>query len=161
VPMRAGGNGPWDDIFAYSTDKPLSRVDLTLECSHAPHSDDCQDNGSFFSVPRISVRLDDSTPPRILSSSGSLLQATGPQRGMRHLALSLRDLGSGLYRVRVDVDGEHMSELPIDDNQGVCRRPFVAPVPCKLAATIDVPVDTTRIVEGPHTIHVRAFDATG
>ena len=44
---------------------------------------------------------------------------------MRHLALSLRDAGAGLYRVRVDVDGERMTELPIDENQGACKRPFV------------------------------------
>ena len=161
VAMRESDNLSRDEVLAYSTWKPLSRLELTLQCSYAQYSGPCQDNGSSFSVPRISVRLDDSTPPRILSSSGSLLQTTGPQRGMRHLALGLRDAGAGLYRVRVEVDGEQMTELPIDDNQGVCRRPFVAPVPCKLAAAIDVPVDTTRLIDGRHTIHVRAFDATG
>ena len=50
---------------------------------------------------------------------------------MRRLALRLNDIGSGLYRVRVDVDGERMTELPVDDNQGACMRPFVIPVPCQ------------------------------
>ena len=160
-PVRETENSAQDDIVAYSTPKPLSRLDLTLYCSWALHSGDCQDNGSLFSVRRIAVRLDDVTPPRIVSSSGSLLEAAGPQRGMRRLALRLQDTGAGLYRVRVDVDGEQMAELPVDDNDGACKRPFVVPVPCKLAAAIDIPIDTTRLVDGPHTIAVRAFDATG
>ena len=165
--LRASSNpSPYDDDFEYplqrhSSRVQLSRVQFSLECADTQNSGACQDNGSSFSLPRIAVQLDDSTPPNVVESSGSLLETTSPQRGERNLELKLRDVGSGLYRVRVDVDGELMSEVPIDENQGACKSPFVLPVPCKLAATVNVPVDTTRLSEGRHTILVRAFDATG
>ena len=161
VAMSSTGNGAADHVDRYPTVKPMSRVELVLMCSDRDYSGDCQDNGSSFNVRRIAVSLDDRAPPRVLQSSGSLLTTDGPQRGQRHLALSLSDVGGGLYRVRVDADGELLAELPIDDNQGLCKRPFVAPVPCKLAATVDVPIDTTRLSDGRHTIQVRVFDATG
>lgn len=160
--LRASSNPrPYDDDFEYPLEQRFSRVQFSLECADAQNAGACQDNGSSFSLRRIAVQLDDTRPPTVLSSAGSLLATTSPQRGERHLELKLRDVGSGLYRVRVDVDGERLSELPIDENQGVCKSPFVLPVPCKLAATVDVPVDTTRLAEGRHTILVRVFDATG
>ena len=109
----------------------------------------------------VALSLEDSTPPRVVAEPGSLLATTGPQQGSGTSPSRLQDVGGGLYKVRVEVDGELMDELPIDNNQGVCTRPFVTPVPCKLAATVDVPIDTTRLTEGRHTILVRAFDATG
>ena len=159
VAIGGSYNGPSNHMYAGPTGKPMSRVELVLRCSE--YTSACPDNGSSFNVRRVALSLDDSTPPRVLQSSGSLLATTGPQRGERHLALRLQDVGGGLYKVRVDVDGELMDELPIDNNQGVCTRPFVTPVPCKLAASVDVPIDTTRLTEGRHTILVRAFDATG
>ena len=75
--------------------------------------------------------------------------------------MKLSDVGSGLFRVAVEVDGDRMDARPIDDNQGACRMPFVVPVPCKLTASVDVPIDTTRLTEGTHAITVRVFDATG
>lgn len=160
--LRASSNPrPYDDDFEYPLERRLSRVQFSLECADAQNSGPCQDNGSSFSLRRIAVQLDDYTRPRVLASSGSLLAASGPLKGERHLALKLRDAGSGLYRARVDVDGERMSEHPIDDNQGACKRPFVVPVPCKLTAAVDIPIDTTRISEGSHTIQVRVLDATG
>ena len=158
--------GSYDDDFEYPLKRygspvQLSRVLFSLKCGDNRNSGACQDNGSSFSLRRIAVKLDDTTPPNVVSSSGSLLAKSSPQRGERHLELKLHDVGSGLYRVRVDVDGDPMSELPVDENQGACKAPFVLPVPCKLDATVDVPVDTTRLSEGRRTIHVRAFDATG
>jgi hypothetical protein len=63
-------------------------------------------------VRRVTTKLEDSSPPRIVQSFGSLLAGTAPQQGQRHLALSLSDKGGGLYIARVDVDGERMTDLP-------------------------------------------------
>ena len=162
TPVRARNNiGPFDDDFVDPTRMRFSQLQFWLECHKAQNTAPCQENGSYFSIRRIAVKLDDPTPPRIVSSSGSLLDTAAPLKGERHLVLALQDRGSGLYRVRVDVDGERLSEQAIDSNQGACRSPFVVPVPCKSAATVDVAVDTTRLSEGRHAITVRAFDATG
>ena len=107
------------------------------------------------------MKIDDSAPPRVVSASGSLLAPNGPLTGERHVALKLSDVGSGLFRVAVDVDGDRMDARPIADNQGACRIPFVVPVPCELTASVDVPIDTTRLSEGTHAITVQVLDATG
>lgn len=162
TPFRGRNNlGPFDDDFVDPTPRRLSQLQFWLECQVEQNTAPCQENGSYFSVDRIAVKLDDLTPPRVVSSSGSLLAQSGPLRGQRHLILKLQDSASGLYQVRVDVDGERMSQFPIDDNDGACKPPFVVPVPCKLSATVDVPIDTTRLTDGVHAITVRAFDATG
>ena len=75
--------------------------------------------------------------------------------------MKLSDVGSGLLRVAVDADGDRMDTRPIDGNQGARRMPFVVPFPCKLNASVDVPIDTTRLTEGTHAITVRVLDATG
>jgi hypothetical protein len=156
-----GNSGAFDDSFDHPLDKRLSQLQFMLQCSNADFSGPCQENGSFFTLWHMSVKLDDSTPPRILSSSGSLLAGGGPQRGELQVVLKLADAGGGLYRTRVLVDGERLDDRPIDDDQGVCKRPFVTPVPCKLAATVALPIDTTRLSDGPHAITIRVFDATG
>ena len=101
------------------------------------------------------MTLNDPAPPRILAATGSLLTGKGPLRGQLHLALKLSDTGGGLYRTRLLADDERVEDRVIDDNQGACRMPFVLPVPCKLAASVDVPIDTTRLTEGRHAITVQ------
>jgi hypothetical protein len=87
---------------------PLSRLSLVLECADSDNSGPCQNNGSYFNLWQIAVKLDHAAARRILASSGSLLAGSGPQRGLLHLALKLSDAGGGLYRTRVLVDGEQV-----------------------------------------------------
>jgi hypothetical protein len=97
----------------------------------------------------------------VQAASGSLLDNSVAQRGERFLSLKLRDIGGGLLKSRVEVDGQRVAEQAIDDNLGRCKTPFVAPVPCKLSADVEIPIDTTRLSDGHHQITVRVFDATG
>jgi hypothetical protein len=163
VPVRASGNtGPFSHTGEYPLPNgPLSRLLVVLACSNSQGSGPCQNNGSNFNLRQIAVTLNDPAPPRILAATGSLLTGKGPLRGQLHLALKLSDTGGGLYRTRLLADDERVEDRVIDDNQGACRMPFVLPVPCKLAASVDVPIDTTRLTEGTHAITVRVLDATG
>ena len=153
--------GAFEASFEYPMPRRLTQLDFSLRCSESQQSGACQENGSQFTLRRVTVQLDDHQLPQIVTAAGSLTEASGPQRGGRSLTLKLRDGGSGLFRVRVEVDGELLSEHPVDDNQGACERPFVLPVPCKLAATVELSLDTTRLTEGPHSVNVRVLDATG
>ncbi len=157
----ASGTGPIDMTYQYPFRKRLSALHLLLKCGDGPSGGPCQQTDSYFVIPQATVRIDDSHSPRVVSASGSLLASNGPLNGEKHLAMKLSDVGSGLFRALVEVDGDRMDARPIDDNQGACRMPFVVPVPCKLTASIDVPIDTTRLTEGTHTITVRVIDATG
>ena len=137
----------------------LSRLISALSCG-SQSGNPCQSNGAHFALHWIALRLEDLKPPQVLGASGSVL-AKEPQRGQRHLTLKLRDSGGGLLKTRVELDGQRFTEQSIDDNAGRCRAPFVHPVPCKVSATMELPIDTTRMSEGGHQVAVRIFDATG
>jgi hypothetical protein len=137
----------------------LTRLFSALRCE-SQFGNPCESNGSHFALHWITLRLEDLKVPQVLGASGSVL-AKEPQRGQRFLSLTLRDIGGGLLKTRVEVDGQRFSEQGIDDNAGRCRSPFVSPVPCKLSATVELPVDTTRMSDGEHQLTVRVFDATG
>lgn len=137
----------------------LSRLFSALSCG-SQTANPCQSNGSHFALRWIALRLEDLKPPQVLSASGSIL-AKEPQRGQRHLSLKLRDIGGGLLKTRVELDGQRFAQQSIDDNAGKCRTPFVHPVPCRVSANLELPIDTTRMSEGDHQVAVRVFDATG
>lgn len=152
--------------FTHNWDYPrlpvrLSRIFAALQCGSQNGSGPCQANGSHFILRWITLRLEDLKAPEILSASGSLLTNGSPQRGERFLVLRLSDVGGGLLRTRIEVDGQRFAEQGVDDNGGRCKMPFVTTVPCKLAANVELPIDTTRISDGHHQIAVRVFDATG
>jgi hypothetical protein len=153
--------GPFQDSTDYPLPHRLSRIVAGLGCAEYNGSTSCSADGSHFILRRIALHLEDRNPPRVLAGSGTLLDAGAQLRGERNLTLNLRDAGSGLLKVRLEADGQKLSELPVGDPRGTCKPPYVAPVPCSLAATIDVPVDTTRLSDGAHEVSVRVFDATG
>ena len=139
--------------------EPLSRLFMAMRCD--TNATPCQGNGSYFTLRSIAVHLEDARPPQIVGASGDLLEATASKPGLHYLSLGLRDVGSGLYKARIEADGHLVSERSVDENGGACREPFIQSVPCKLAANVDLPVDTTRLTPGHHTVTVRVFDATG
>jgi hypothetical protein len=137
----------------------LTRLFSALQCrSHGGSA--CTANGAHFVLHSITLRLEDLAAPQVLDASGSVLEKA-PQRGQRFLSLKLRDVGGGLLKTRVEVDGQRFSEQGVDQNAGRCRTPFVAPVPCKLSADVELAVDTTRLADGDHSLSLRVFDATG
>lgn len=154
--------GPFSAAWIVPVLSPrLSRIFSGLECESQNGPGPCQANGSYFVLRWITLRLEDLKAPEVSAASGSLLENAAPQRGARYLSLKLRDIGGGLLKARVEVDGQRFSEQPIDDNDGRCKQPFVAPVPCKLSASVELPIDTGKLPDGHHQLTVRVFDATG
>lgn len=88
--------------------------------------------------------------------------------GDEHFHYSASDVGGGLARLRLYVDGV-LSEVDhvIDDQDGRCRPlgtengawVFSRPRPCPLSVTADETIDTTRIADGPHTLRLDVVDA--
>lgn len=155
-----GNCGP----FVASVDIPpryftgrLSRLVVGLQCQGAGQ---CDSTGAHFLIRHYTIHLEDLKPPQILAASGPLA-GPAPIRGVPNIALKLRDVGGGLAKIRVEADGQLLSEQRVEDPRSTCRPPFVAPVPCPLAATVDLPIDTTKLSDGAHSIAVRVFDATG
>jgi hypothetical protein len=86
--------------------------------------------------------------------SGSLT-ASGVLSGTQGVSFSASDVGGGVASAVIEVDGVAVAQ------QELCTAPFTAVVPCKLAASASVSLDTSKLADGAHSVRVRAFDATG
>ena len=117
-----------------------------------------------LNVSRAVLHLDDSLPPSVSSSSGSLA-ADGAHSGVDSVTFTASDRGAGLYQTLVEVDGQARPAEMVDTNGGRCvAQPdgaFSYRVPCKLSATVTASVDTRQLSEGEHAVRVRVRDAAG
>ncbi len=107
---------------------------------------------SLMHLHGASIDLRDDTPPVIGSVSGSLL-AAGALKGARAITYAAHDKGGGVRREQLVVDGAVVAE----------RAPgcsFALPVPCSLAVSGTLGVDTARLAEGEHDATLVVSDAT-
>ncbi len=119
--------------------------------------DQCTSNGSSLrvEVPQLIVGLADITPPFVANVGATTFNAA--------------DLGGGLYRVIVNVDGAPFSATPVAADTCTDADPaddnpyqFLAATPCPLSINgLSTAVDTTSLSNGPHTIDVLIEDAAG
>ncbi len=89
---------------------------------------------------------------RLSSLSGSLL-AAGAVKGTRAVTYAAQDKGGGVRREQLVVDGAVLAERARE-----CS--FALAVPCPLAVTGTLAVDTTRLAEGEHEATLLVADAT-
>lgn len=172
----AGSIGAWDDPTNHvRVSSPTKLASNTIEalvgCLGAPGAT-CPAVGSTSSELRIhaaTFTLSDPSAPTVESVGGSLLTAV--DRKVHSLTISTSDLGGGVYRAIVEVDGGLFAAPVLDGNGGRCADAvpstpepyeFQHRVPCKLQVTgAQVPVDTRSLSEGPHTLRVWVEDAAG
>ena len=115
------------------------------------------------------LSLEDQTAPSPGPVTGSL--ATAPVlSGHAGLDVSATDTGSGLYRVRVLLDGVTRLARVVHANGGRCGDvnpvnaddyEFAFQVPCRLSASVTESFDTTSLPEGPAQLRVVVEDAGG
>jgi hypothetical protein len=120
----------------------------------------CSGTGTTVLLSAITPRISDTSAPSFTSvPSGSLL-AGGPLRGTKGVSFSATDVGGGIYKVGLLVDGRDEQLQVPDANGGRCAKPFTYMVPCKLSVSSSFAIDTTRIPDGEHDVQVVAYDAT-
>jgi hypothetical protein len=131
----------------------------------------CNSGGSegAWSLVRLwwaNLLLESNTAPTGSGFSGSLL-APGAH-GTADLQLSAADPGGpGVYLVALQIDGHTAYQGTPDGNAGHCVAVgsawgawmFDYQQPCKQAETVVVPLDTTGLTDGPHTLKVLVTDA--
>ncbi len=122
-------------------------------------------NGSLGTSHIVSVRnviahMEDDSPPALTKALGGSLLVGGGVSGMREVSFSATDLGSGLATATLLVDGAEMATLS-DSNGGKCVKPYKFLVPCTLAISSSLPLDTTRLADGNHDVQVAVDDAAG
>lgn len=114
------------------------------------------------------LTLENDATPAASNIAGTLLQPGA--RASSELTLTASDPdGPGVYQLTVQIDGQNLYSGTPDSNGGAC-----APVgeqdgalmfdhaqPCKQNESLDIPIDTTSLPDGQHTLKVTVTDAAG
>ena len=110
--------------------------------------------------------LSNNTTPTASNISGTLL--TPGARGTQELAFTASDPGGpGVYSTTVQVDGKTLYSGTPDNNSGACvpvgttsgALMFDYNQPCKQSESVDLPINTTSLPDGQHTLKVTVEDA--
>ncbi|HEY4896402.1 MAG TPA: hypothetical protein VII01_09965, partial [Solirubrobacteraceae bacterium] len=104
--------------------------------------------------------------PAASSVTGTLLE--GGARGSTSLGVAATDPGGpGIYNMTVQADGQTLYAGTPESNGGECiavgssggALMFDSGQPCKQSEQVDLPIDTTSLKDGQHTLTVRVTDA--
>jgi hypothetical protein len=130
--------------------------------------DQCAPGQAIARVVKAWFDVDDPSPP----TGGLVGSATDAQTwsGVVRFGLNAVDVGAGLYRAVVEVDGADALALPLGDVGGTCKdigpspdvNEFAAARPCPLR--IDgggLDVDAGKLPQGRHVVRVMLEDAAG
>src|SRR5262249_7584586 len=107
--------------------------------------------------------------PKVIDSSGSLTSQY-TLRGTETLSVNGSDSASGVYRVRMLVDGAVKAMPVVSTNAGKCvdinpdnadPYEFASDQPCKNAAAGSFDFDTPAARDGPHELALKLEDAGG
>lgn len=156
IPGRRGGN-----------------LYLSAGCGSTVPGASCDEGASFggWSLIQLwwaNLRLSNNSTPSASGISGTLLSSEA--RGSRELVLTAADpAGPGVYRITVQADDETLYSATPDSNDGQCNvvgesstaLMFDASQPCKQNETVDLPIETTIIHDGQHTLKITVTDAAG
>jgi hypothetical protein len=119
---------------------------------------------SMFFVPRL--QLTDDLPPTVGAASGSVT-TDSTLKGTEGISYSAADLGGGIARLRLYVDGQPTAvDHIINTNNGHCQISaaengiwvFSWPKPCPGSVNTEELIDTTAIADGRHTITLKVVD---
>jgi hypothetical protein len=131
----------------------------------------CDEGGSEggWSVIRLwwaNLRLSNSSTPAASGVSGTLLSPGA--RGTQELTFTATDpAGPGVYNVTVQADGQTLYSATPNSNGGACvpvgssgaSLMFDASQPCRQSESVDLPIETTTVRDGEHTLKVTLSDA--
>ena len=130
----------------------------------------CPEGGgtdAAVSVSAAEIELANSTTPAASEVAGTLISSS-TSRGTEELTLNATDReGPGVYRLDVQADGHALYEgtpdsnggwcVPLDEGQGGLA--FDHTQPCREQESIALPIDTTGLLDGTHTLKVTLVDA--
>ena len=127
------------------------------------------DGGSdaTVAISAANIELASDATPTARDFAGALLQSAAA-RGAEDLTFTASDPeGPGVRLVTVQLDGETAFAGTPEDNGGLCIptseqegiASFITSQPCKQSEAIDLPIDTTSVPDGQHTLKVTITDA--
>lgn len=119
----------------------------------------CLADDTHYTLSSVSFGLRDQNIPSIAQVAGSLRSSTAIDR-VRSLTYAASDVGGGVFRQRLIVDGAARAPEIVDPNGGKCSMPFSAKVPCQREVTASATLDTSALADGPHEIALDVRDVT-
>jgi hypothetical protein len=126
-------------------------------------ADGCASGSDTDYVAVYAARLtlsDTSAPVLAQPPSGSLLTAPQPVSGSQTIDVGATDDGAGVAAFGLEVDGTETARWPVS-GVPTCTAPFNRPQPCPASTAGSYGFDTGTLVDGRHTVRVKAIDASG
>ena len=168
-PFNGDTEGVDFDPVLTSTSQSWDSFSLRLRCWELMGDHDCAPFRADLTIPRTTIGLADDTAPTAAVTGGAL--AGGDVvRGDAGLAFHASDVGGGVYRAVLAVDGDEVSREVVDPNGGRCADvepgnddayEFGVPQPCPLDADGTVQIDTAALQDGAHAVTLTVEDAAG
>lgn len=114
----------------------------------------------------VSVALADPSAPAVANAN---VIDNGDRSGTLRVRFDAADVGGGLYRALIKVDGAVAQTVPLGPEPCVDANPadsdpyqFTVPVPCPLAVTgAEARVNVRSLPAGPHGVEIAVEDAAG
>jgi len=150
----------------------VSWVTVGVGCDGGPGGYECAaSQGSFpealADILSADFVIDSEASPSAGGFGGTLLEPDA--HGTADLQFTASDIGGpGVYAVTVQIDGATVYDGTPNGNQGACAAvgtyangswEFEDLQPCKQSETVDIPVNTTVMSDGKHTLEVTVTDA--
>jgi hypothetical protein len=140
-------------------------------CGSGYHGAVCDEGAQQGAWSRVEVSwadflLESDASPTGSGFSGSLLDANA--HGTAELQFAAGDPGGpGVYTVTLEIDGHAVYQATPDGNEGHCvsvgstagALMFDYQQPCKQTEAVDIPVNTTTLSDGQHSLKVIVTDA--
>jgi hypothetical protein len=144
-------------------DLDAQRITARIEC---PTIEGCSDDDvsgrPVLMVMASHINLVDNSAPRFVAPpSGGLLATGTPLTGEHAVRYRVSDVGGGLARIGLILDGVVQAEQTVDPAARACRLPFTESVPCPLERSGEIVFDTGNLANGTHSIQVWVADAAG
>jgi hypothetical protein len=126
--------------------------------------------GTWASVQLRSAQFElaNTATPAATGITGPLLSANA--RAIQEVTFTATDPGGpGVYNVTAQIDGSTVYSATPDGNSGNCvsvgtlsgALMFDHQQPCKQSENVDLPVETTALIDGQHTLKLTVTDAAG
>jgi hypothetical protein len=155
-----GAATPWDpDNVVVRRGLRIRRLIVRMEC----RGGDCAaaTYPGDFTLSQARIGLADDAAPAIADVGGALVMPGAAVAGPQAVRVSASDVGGGLDRIEVVVDGAVVSTDRMGAQATTCRAPYVDLVPCPAAADAQLGVDTATLPNGTRTVQVAAVDVAG
>lgn len=168
---NAAPASPWTSPVAVGTSPQVNGFDVMVKCAAPSDAWTCgADLDHGYTLYGASVALHDPADPRATAAPAGTLATDATLDGEETLHLALHDGESGVYRVRIELDGDEVATRIPDAHGGRCADAdpghgdayeFAHTLPCPPAVATTLTIDTTGWPAGEHRLKVRVEDAGG